>query len=146
MKVILLADVKGLGKAGDTKEVKNGYGFNYLIPESLADLATPGAVKQAARVIAKRKEIHTAAVESDKALALTLDGKAVLIKSKAKNGKLFGSVGAEEIAMALEALGSKVDHKMIVLEKGLKEIGTFPVVVDFGHGVKATLSLTIEAA
>ncbi len=146
MKVILLADVKGLGKAGDTKDVKNGYGFNYLIPESLADLATPGAVKQAARVIAKRKEIHTAVVESNKALAADLEGKAVLIKSKAENGKLFGSVGAEEVAMALQALGSTVDAKMIVLEKGLKETGAFPVVVDFGHGVKATIALTIEAA
>lgn len=146
MKVILLADVKGLGKAGDIKEVKSGYGFNYLLPEGLADLATPGAIKQAERFVAKRKEEMAQMTEEYRALAASLSGKKVVIKSKAEKGKLFGSVGREEIAAALEAMDIKVGKEAIVLDKALKEVGEFPVSADFGHGVKASFEVAIEAA
>lgn len=146
MKVILLADVKGLGKAGDIKEVKSGYGFNYLLPEGLADLATPGAIKQAERFVAKRKEEMAQMTEEYRALAASLSGKKVVIKSKAEKGKLFGSVGREEIAAALEAMDIKVGKEAIVLDKALKEVGEFPVSADFGHGVKASFEVVIEAA
>lgn len=146
MKVILLADVKGLGKAGDIKEVKSGYGFNYLLPEGLADLATPGAIKQAERFVAKRKEEMAQMAEEHRALAALLSGKKVTVKSKAENGKLFGSVGREEIALALEGMGIKVDKEAIVLEKALKEVGVSSVSADFGHGVKASFEVAIEAA
>ena len=145
MKVILLEDVKGLGKALDVKEVKNGYGFNYLLPEGLADLATPGALKQAARFVAKRKEESAKLTGEHRAVADTLSGKKVVIKSKAENGKLFGSVGQEEIVSALEAMGIKVNKQVIVLEKALKETGEFALTADFGHGVKASFELVIQA-
>lgn len=145
MKVILLADVKGLGKAGDTKEVKSGYGFNYLLPEGLADLATPGAVKQAARFVAKRKEETAKAVEEHRTVATSLSGKKVVIRSKAKNGKLFGSVGREEVASALQGMGIQVEKEAIVLDKAFKEVGTFPVSADFGHGTKADFEVVIES-
>lgn len=145
MKVILLEDVKGLGKALDVKEVKNGYGFNYLLPEGLADLATPGALRQAERFVAKRKEEAVKGAEESRAIADSLSGKKVVIKSKAENGKLFGSVGREEVAVALEAMGIKVDKQVIVLEKPLKEVGEFALSADFGHGVKASFELVIEA-
>jgi large subunit ribosomal protein L9 len=145
MKVILLADVKGLGKAGDIKEVKSGYGFNYLLPEGLADLATPGAIKQAERFVAKRKEEIAKTTEENRALASSLSGKKVTIKSKAENGKLFGSVGREEIAAALEAMDIKVGKEVIVLDKAFKEVGEFPVSTDFGHGVKAAFTVLIES-
>jgi len=145
MKVILLADVKGLGKAGDIKEVKSGYGFNYLLPEGLADLATPGAIKQAERFVAKRKEEIAKTTEENRTLAASLSGKKVTIKSKAENGKLFGSVGREEIAVALEAMDIKVGKEAIVLDKALKEVGEFPVSADFGHGVKAAFTVFIES-
>jgi len=145
MKVILLADVKGLGKAGDIKEVKNGYGFNFLLPEGLADLATPGAIKQAERFVAKRKEEVVKTTEESRAVATALSGKKVVIKSKAEKGKLFGSVGREEIAAALEGMGIKVDKAVIALEKALKEVGVFPLSADFGHGVQASFEVIIES-
>lgn len=145
MKVILLTDVKGLGKALDVKEVKNGYGFNYLLPEGLADLATPGALKQAERFVAKRKEESAKAVEELRVLANALSGKKVVIKSKAENGKLFGSVGVDEIVLALEAVGVGIEKQVIVLEKSFKEVGTYELPADFGHGVKTTFELVIEA-
>lgn len=145
MKVILLEDVKGLGKALDVKEVKNGYGFNYLLPEGLADLATPGALKQAQMFVAKRKEESAKMAQESRVLADSLSGKKVVIKSKAEKGKLFGSVGREEVATALEAMGIKVGKQAIVLEKALKEVGEFALSADFGHGVKASFELVIEA-
>ena len=145
MKVILLADVKGLGKALDIKDVKDGYGFNYLLPEGLADLATPGAQKQAAAFVAKRKEELVKGAEENRAIADALSSKKVIIKSKAEKGKLFGSVGREEIAAALEAQGINLDKQTIVLEKAIKEVGVYPLSVDFGHDVKASFELTIEA-
>lgn len=146
MKVILLEDVKGLGKALEVKEVKNGYGFNYLLPEGLADLATPGALKQAERFVAKRKaEVEKTAGEH-RLTAEALSGKKVVIKSKAENGKLFGSVGREEIVAALEAMNIKVSKQALVLDKAFKETGEFALSVDFGHGVKVSFALVIEAA
>lgn len=145
MKVILLEDVKGLGKALDIKEVKDGYGFNFLLPEGLADLATPGALKQAEKFVAKRQVEATKMAEESRVLANALSGKKVTIKSKAENGKLFGSVGKEEIVAALEALGVKVEKEVIVLEKALKEVGKYDLSADFGHGVKASFELVIES-
>jgi large subunit ribosomal protein L9 len=146
MKVILLADVKGLGKALDVKEVKDGYGFNYLLPEGLADLATPGALKQAERFVAKRKEESARLMEESRILANALSAKKVIVKSKAESGKLFGSVGKDEIIVALEAVGIKIDKDVLVLDKAFKEVGTFEIPADFGHGVKTTFELVVQAA
>lgn len=145
MKVILLADVKGLGRALDVKEVKNGYGFNYLLPEGLADLATPGALKQAERFVAKRKEEGRKQEEKSQATVVALSGKKVVIKSKAEHGKLFGSVGREEVTTALEALGIKIDTQALQMEKPFKETGVFALTADFGQGAKASFELTIES-
>lgn len=144
MKVILLEDVKGLGKALDVKEVKNGYGFNYLLPEGLADLATPGALKQAERFVTRRQADKAKVAGEHKALADVLFGKKVLIKSRAEQGKLFGSVGAEEITVALEGLGIKIEKEVLLLSKAYKEVGEFSLTADFGHGVKAVFLVVIE--
>jgi large subunit ribosomal protein L9 len=145
MKVILIKDVKGLGKAGEIKEVKNGYGFNYLLPEGLADLATEGNLKQAKRFVAKRAEESAKMSEEYRTLASALSDKKVKIVSKAENGKLFGSIGREEIAHALEGMGVTVDKNVIVLDKAFKEVGVFPVTADFGQGIKATFEVSIAS-
>lgn len=145
MKVILLEDVRGLGKALEVKEVKNGYGFNYLLPEGLADLATPGALKQAERFVAKRQAESAKMTEESRVLANALSGKKVVIKSKAENGKLFGSVGREEVVLALSAMGITIEKSVLVLDKAIKETGEFALSADFGHGVKASFELVVES-
>ena len=145
MKVILLQDVERFGKAGDVKEVRNGYGFNFLLPRGLAEFATPQAVKQVEKVRGKRREDIEGTVADYKAKAAALEGRQALIKMKAEKGKLFGSVGQEEVAATLKETGAEVDAKIIVIEKPFKEIGTFPVEAHFGHGVKATFTVVIEA-
>jgi large subunit ribosomal protein L9 len=145
MKVILLESVSGLGKAGDIKEVKSGYGLNYLLPEGLAELATPQTVKQAERFIAKRAAELEKVTAELRTMAQGVEGRQVKIKTKAENGKLFGSVGREEIAAALAAVGASVEAKMVIIDKPIKEIGTWAVAVDFGHGVKASCEAVVEA-
>lgn len=145
MKVILLQDVQKLGKAGDIKDVSNGYGFNFLLPEGLAELATPETIKQAERFIAKRAKELEAIAGDLKAKAAGIEGKKVIIRTKAENGKLFGSIGREEIAAALSAQGIETDKKAIAVAKPFKEVGNFPVEADFGHGVKVSFEVSIEA-
>lgn len=145
MKVILLQEVKGLGKAGAVKDVRNGYGFNFLLPEGLAEMATEGALKRVERILAKRAKGMEAVIADAKAQAASLDGKTVVIKAKAEDGKLFGSIGREEIAAALGLMKIEIAADAIALKKPLKKIGTFPVEADFGNDVKATFRVTIEA-
>lgn len=145
MKVILLQDVARFGKAGEIKEVRNGYGFNFLLPEGLAEFATPQAIKQAEKMIAKNRKESEEAAAAAKSKAKELEGKEVVIKTKVEKEKLFGSIGREEIVAALSVMGVEVDAKVIVLPKPFKKAGTFPVEAHFGHDVKATFSVVIEA-
>ena len=146
MKVILLEDVKNFGKAGEIKEVKSGYGFNFLLPEGLAEFATPTAVKELEKSLSRRHKETVATVEVSKKQAAELDGKRVTIKAKSENGKLFGALSREEIVNVLKKSGVEVNGKSIVMEKPLKEIGEFPLEVNFGHSIKASFTIVIEAA
>ncbi len=145
MKVILLQDVEKLGKAGEVKEVRSGYGFNFLLPQGLVELATPSAIKEAEKAIARRKKDIEALSLALKKTADELMGKKITITSKAEKGKLFGSIGSEEIALALKKDGIIVDAKYIVVEKPFKEIGAFAVEAHFGHKVTASFEVLIKA-
>ncbi|PIX91193.1 MAG: hypothetical protein COZ27_03875, partial [Candidatus Moranbacteria bacterium CG_4_10_14_3_um_filter_41_65] len=111
----------------------------------LVELATPTAIKEAEKAIARRKkDIETLALFAKKT-ADELAGKKVTITSKAEKGKLFGSIGSEEIALALKEAGIVVDAKNIIVEKPFKEIGAFAIEAHFGHGVKASFEVLIKA-
>ncbi|MBI2439703.1 MAG: 50S ribosomal protein L9 [Candidatus Moranbacteria bacterium] len=146
MKVILLEEVKGLGKAGDIKEVPNGYGLNFLLPKGLADLATPVVIKEAQKRIAKRVKEAESLVADLRMRATAVDGRTVSLSVKSENGKLFGSIGAEEIATALQSMNVDIEAKNIVLEHPLKKIGVFPVQANFGHDITARFEVSLETA
>lgn len=145
MKVILLQDVDKLGKTGDVKEVKNGYGFNFLLPGGWADFATPGAVRNAQKLRAKNEAERQAADTEYRVQAATLAGKEVVIRAKTEKGKLFGSVGPEAIAHALADMGIALNPRLLVLEKPFRTLGTFPVTARFSLTVTADFTVTIEA-
>jgi large subunit ribosomal protein L9 len=144
MKVILLQDVERFGKAGEVKEVRDGYGFNFLLPRGLAEFATPEAVRQSEKLVAQRRRELQVLGESFAAQASELKDKKIVIKMKAKDGKLFGSVGREEIIKALSALNIRLDIKMIELEKSFKEIGNFSVTANFGNNIKSVFEVLVE--
>ncbi len=130
MKVLLLKDVYKLGRAGDVKKVADGYGRNYLIPQGLAVLATPGALKQAEYIQ------RTAAVQRQRlnqelgSVAQRLQGLKLVFPAKAgETGKLYGSITTTMIAEAIERqTGAKVERKQIDSQP-IKTLGVHTVRV-----------------
>ena len=126
MKVILKEDINNLGYKDDVVEVKDGYGRNYLIPQGKAVIATESALKilaenqrQRAHKLAKIKAEAEAAAAALKDVALTIGAKT------SSTGTIFGSVGALQVAEALEKLGHNVDRKIIYIKDSVKEVGNY---------------------
>jgi len=130
MKILLLEDVYKLGRAGDVKKVAPGYARNYLMPQGLAVLATPGAVKQAGR-IQKQGEIKRAKVNQELGgVAEQLDGKRFTFAAKAsETRRLYGSINMQMIAEAVsEDIGVTVEAKQIESQP-LRMIGKHDVKI-----------------
>ncbi|QKF82288.1 50S ribosomal protein L9 [Halarcobacter ebronensis] len=145
MKVLLIKEVKGTGKAGEVKEVKDGYGKNFLIAKGFALHATQEVLdnyKEEQRIKAEQeaKEIAQA-----KELAQKLDSTKLTISHKVgANGHLIGSVTSKEISEALqEQFGIEVDKKAITLKDKIKSVGIVEVDCKLGHSVHANLKVDI---
>lgn len=145
MKVILLKDVSGVGKAGDVKEVNDGYARNFLLPNVLAKIATPQVVREAEKQ--KEAKVKKAEVELKGAqeLAGKLEGVEIKLSAKAGDGnQIFGSINAQKIAEALNKKGHKVEKSRIKLFSPIKTLGEHDVTVEFGHGLEAKIKVIVE--
>ena len=147
MKVLLIKDVKTLGKAGEIKEVADGYGKNFLIGKGLALQATNEVI---AKHNAEQKKLALKEEEEIKAakeLAEKINATKLTIRHKAgSNGQLIGSVTNKEISEELEKQFSiMVDKKSIVVDNKLKNIGIYEVSCKLGHSVNAILKIDIIA-
>lgn len=149
MKLILTAEVDHLGAAGETVEVKDGYGRNYLLPRGLAIVATRGAQKQADD-IRRSREARTVRdrehAEEIKA-AITALGPVVLAVKTHDSGKLFGSVTANDIVVAIKkAGGPNLDKRTVRLPKAhIKETGSHTVGVHLHPEVDVDVTLEVAA-
>jgi len=146
MKVLLIKDVKSLGKAGEVKEVKDGYGKNFLIAKGFAKHATPEIIEEHKQMMAQKEAEEKAELERLKELAKKLDKLEIVVKKKVgENGHLFGAVTKEEIAEALkEEHGIEIDKKHITDKKVIKSVGEHEVDLKLGHGIHATLHVDVE--
>ncbi len=148
MKVILLQDVKALGKKGDMVEVSDGYARNFILPKKVgveANEVNKNDLKlQKANQEKVAKEQYDAAVALGKELeALTVN---VTVKA-GEGGRVFGAVTAKEISQALSKQhGKDVDKKKIQLSDSIKNVGSFEVPVKLHTKVTATLSVKVDAA
>jgi len=147
MKVVLLQDIKRLGKVGEVKRVADGYARNYLIPRGLAVLATEGARKRVAEraaAVVRHDAVEKAEAEAQ---AADLQDVELLFKAKVgKEGRLYGSVSIADIAERLEQeIGTKVDKRNVLLDDPIKEIGKSQVEVKFHAGVTITVTVIVEA-
>lgn len=148
MKIILMTDVEDLGRKGDVVDVADGYARNYLVPRSLAIKATRGALKEAEALRRARLEqerlAKAAASEIEETLA---DARVVVAARSADEGKLFGSIGARNVAEAIASYtGVTVDPQMIMLTGPIKEIGLHTVTVRPHPEVEFTLTLDVIPA
>ncbi len=147
MKVILLQDIRALGKKGDIKEVADGYARNFLLPKSLAKEANETNLKDLAKQKADvaRKEAKEAAEAQE--LAQKLESTKIELKVKSgDNGRLFGSITAKDIAAQLKkAVGIEIDKRKIELGDTLKTLGNHEVQVHLYKGVLAKLMVSVLA-
>lgn len=140
MKVVLLKDVRDMGRAHTTVEVSDGHALNFLIPRKLAVVATSSAVKQAdlrVKQVIDRKELDVKLVEER--LASLAEGHISIIKKANEQGHLYDGVDAKEIAEA-----AQLPVEVIRIEKPFKEIGVFEVPVSYGENF-GKISISIEA-
>ncbi len=146
MKVIFLKDVKGTAKAGEIKEVSDGYARNCLIKKGLAEEATAVKInslkiKNEAQDFHKQEEIKALRAEAKR-----LNGESVTISIKCgENGKLFGSITSKEIADVLTEKGYLVDKKKIIIKETIKSLGEFEIEVKFLPDAIAKVKLTVVA-
>ena len=145
MKVILLQDIKNVGKKGQLLDAADGYARNYLIPRKMAVEATKGNVneleaKNKALVIKAEKELENA-----RGFAASVEQKKVDVQVKmGENGKLFGSVTNKEIAQALlEQTGVSIDKKKVILSEPIKTVGEKEVEIKVMHDVSAKIIVNV---
>jgi large subunit ribosomal protein L9 len=148
MRVILLSDVKALGKRGTVVDVAEGYANNFLIPKKLAAEASAGALaslEQQNKAKAKRQAEDLA--ESQE-LARILESKPLSVQARAGgNGKLFGTITNSQIAEAIQrSFDIALDRHKIELKTPIKAVGTYPVEVKLGNNVTAKATVEVVPA
>ena len=145
MKIILLQDVKGQGKKGDLLDVNEGYARNFLIKKGLAEAATASKInelnqKKSSDAYHKREEL-----KAMQALAEEVKGKAFTVNIKVgQNGKVFGSVTAQDVSDSLKAAGYDVDKKKIVLANPIKLVGDYEVGLKLAEGITSKITVLVR--
>ncbi len=148
MKVILLEDVKALGKKGEVVEVSDGYARNFILKKKLGLEATNANMNDLKLQKARMEKLAREQLAAAKELAAALEGKSVTVKIRAgEGGKAFGSVQSKEIAAAYETqCGLTIDKKKILLAEPIKTFGVHEVTVRLHPQVTGKLTVRVEEA
>jgi large subunit ribosomal protein L9 len=145
MKVVFMEDVPNVGKAGQIKDVADGYGKNFLIPHKLAMPARVGDIKNVEAQIKARARIAAKTEAEMKALATELEGKEIILKVKVgQQGRLYGSITSADIAVGLEStLHAVVDKRKIELAEPIRQIGSYEVSIKLGKDIATKIKVTV---
>lgn len=145
MRVVLRADVEGVGKRGDLVEVADGYARNFLVPKGRAMATTPGVAAQAAAMRRTRDRRDARAREGAEAVASRLVPQVIRISARAgTEGRLFGSVTASDVAEAVEAqTGIEIDRRRLALDEPIKSLGTHAVPVKLHSEVEFPVTIEV---
>lgn len=146
MQIILLKDVKGIGKAGAVAKVSDGYARNMLLPKGLAKEATDGNLKELERQNAENEAKRQADLAEAREIAKKIEAATITLKTKSgEGGKLFGSITSQDIADALKAqMSIEIDKRKFVLNNPIKHVGQFTVEVKLYPEVTAKCSVHVE--
>jgi len=150
MKLILTADVDHLGSVGETVEVKDGYGRNFLLPRGLAIVASRGAQKQADDIRRARETKQVRDLEHANEIKAAIEGLgpvSLAVKTAGDSGKLFGSVTTSAVVAAIrKAGGPNLDKRVVRLPKShIKAVGSHPITLHVHPEVDVTVSLDVVA-
>jgi large subunit ribosomal protein L9 len=147
MRLILRADVKGVGNKGDVVEVTNGYGRNFLLPRGLAFVATKGAESQAEGMRKSRDTKDAAARQAAQEVAKGMVTTPVRIEARVGgDDRLFGSITTADIAEAIQAqLGVEIDRKQLSLDEPIKSLGTHVVPAKLHADVEFPVTVEVVA-
>ena len=145
MKVILMEDVKSLGKKGEIVDISDGYARNFILPKNKGVEATAANLNTLKLKKANDEKVALENFENAKALGEKLSNASVEIKIKVgEGGKLFGSISSKEIAAAVkEQHGLELDKKKIVLDDPIKELGSHKVKIKLHKDVTANVTVNV---
>jgi large subunit ribosomal protein L9 len=147
MKVLLNESVKNIGRAGEIKEVKNGYARNFLIPRGLARMATGGTVKQAEaqRQAEERREARN--VSANQSLGEKLAAARITLRARGgEQGRLYGAITSTDIATALSAeVGQEIDRRRVELEDPIRQLGEYKISVRLARDIVPQVTVTVES-
>ena len=146
MKVLLIKDVYNLGRAGEIKKVANGFGRNFLLPQKLAVMATPGALKQIEKIQAAAEKRRVALNEEMSGLAEKIEGLELTFVAKVGDtGRLYGSITQQMMADAIsEKTGFEIDRRWIESQP-LRDMGEHEVKVRLTFDLIPTVNVTVES-
>ncbi len=147
MKVLLTHDVPNLGRAGETKDVADGYARNFLIPRGLATVATEAALKRAAAEKQAQQKKQAKLQEQQNALVATLNATEIVFKARVgEQYRLYGSITAGDIAEEISRkVGQPIDKRHVELEEPIRHLGTYKVPVRVGSKVVPSVTVVVEA-
>jgi large subunit ribosomal protein L9 len=144
MRIVLLREVKNLGKAGIIKEVPDGFARNFLLPQKMAEMATPLAIQKSELKLKKETEAKKEFLKEIQELKNKLEKEEILISAKEKNGKLFGSISQKDICEKLKEKGIIIKQEDIIIEAVIKKIGEYKIEVNLESGIRVFLRLKVE--
>lgn len=144
MKIILMEDVPTLGHRGEVREVATGYARNYLLPKKLALPATAGNLQNLDHLKRQRERAEQKVRDGAQAAAERIAGLTLAVTTRAsEDGRLFGSVTAQDIVEFLERNQVPLEKRRVVLEEPIKALGEYGVPIRLHHEVTATLKVTV---
>lgn len=144
MKIILLQDVKSLGKKGEVKDVAEGYARNFLFPKGLAGVATSDAIKNVETKQQKEKIQKEEEKKKNAVLLSEIKNKKIIIQAPEKKGKLFGSVTAKDISKEFKKQNLNVLPTSIIIKETIKKIGEHEIGIKLAQGFEAKIVIEIK--
>lgn len=145
MKVVLLQDVRKIGRIYEIKEVADGYAINFLIPKSLAKKATKETVEWALTHQKTNEEKANSSLDKIAKISSQMDGLEVEISAKTGDkGQLFEKINSAKVALRLQEMGFDVKKSQVVLEQDIKEAGEYEAKIIFEHNLECQIKVIVS--